>query len=221
MDKFGMLYFILILSLLIVALMLLRLRLRATISSERRLLFVGLGRSGPEFDFTSKTGQIRLFGLNIKTISLIEEEGRKKKPKKKREKKPKERKAGRKRSPGDFLKVMPSVASAAWNYFVSLLKSIIVEQLEGEIEAGFDSPDTTGTAFGYYQAALGAAPAVVGRINYIPRWDGAMFDGSMKVSLAIPVYRIVFTTLVFVYKLPLRDLIKLAIGKKKGDQDVQ
>ena len=70
-------------------------------------------------------------------------------------------------------------------------------------------------------AALGAVPAIAGRFRYIPRWDQQYFGGSVRLSLAIPVYRIALRTIVFIYKLPLRDLIKLAIGKKKGDQDVQ
>ncbi|MEW6411971.1 MAG: hypothetical protein AB1483_05790 [Candidatus Zixiibacteriota bacterium] len=224
-----MLYFLLTLLILFVALMLLRVRVRVHLSPKRRLLFVGLGRSGPEFDFVRREGKIKLFGMNIKTIDLAEGKtaGAKKPAKEKREskeklqKKQKPEKAGRQRPVRDFLKVLPPVASAAFGYLISLLRSIIIEQLEGEIEAGFDTPDVTGTVFGYYQAALGAVPAIAGRFRYIPRWDQQYFGGSVRLSLAIPVYRIALRTIVFIYKLPLRDLIKLAIGKKKGDQDVQ
>jgi hypothetical protein len=112
------------------------------------------------------------------------------------------------------------MASALWGYFVSILKSVAVEEAQGEIEAGFDEPDITGRVFGYYQAALGMVPSVVGRVAFVPDWTGASFSASMRLSLALPLYKLIWRTLVLIARLPLRELVKLAIGKKRGDEDV-
>lgn len=216
-----MLYVILIIVLLMAAVTLLRIRIRFELTPDRRLLFVGLGRTGHEQDFVARVGRIKLFGVAVKTISGVEKKEAEPEKKPDREKKPKKKKPGRKRSMGQLLGVVPGVLSAVGNYMWSLVKSIKVEELHGEIVAGFDSPDATGQAFGYYQAALAMAPSVVGRVQFRPDWTGQSFGGSARVALAIPLYRIILRTIVLIFKLPLRKLIKLAIGKKKGDQDVQ
>jgi len=59
----------------------------------------------------------------------------------KAEKKPK--KPGRKRSIVDFISILPESLTALWKYFVGLLKAAVIEEMEGQIEAGFDSPDIT------------------------------------------------------------------------------
>jgi len=216
-----MLYVILTIVLLVAAVTLLRIRIRFELSRDKRLMFVGLGRTGHEQDFVARVGRIRLFGVTVKALPGVEKKEGKPKVKPAREKKPKKKKPARKRSIGDFLGVAPGVFSAAANYLWSLVKSIKVEELDGEIEAGFESPDQTGQVFGYYQAALAMAPSVVGRLQFTPDWTGQSFNGSARVALAIPLYKIILRTMVLIFKLPLRKLIKLAIGKKKGDQDVQ
>jgi len=62
---------------------------------------------------------------------------------------------------------------------------------------------------------------VVGRVQFIPDWIGPSFSGTARVSVAIPVYKLLLRTIVLTYRLPLRDLLKLAIRKKKGVSDVQ
>ncbi|MFQ5452588.1 MAG: hypothetical protein ACE5D6_00170 [Candidatus Zixiibacteriota bacterium] len=210
-----MFYLLLIITAVIITVLLLNIRVRVNLNSEQWLLFIGLGQSGPEYDFISKTGRLNLFGFKIKSFKRV------KKPK---EKPPspepkKKAKAKRKRSLSDFLRIIPRCSQALGIYLLSLMKAVIVEELEGEVEAGFESPDITGTVFGYYQAALAAAPAVMGRIHYIPNWDKATFDASFRAAIAIPLYKIIFGTIILIIKLPLRDLIKLAIGKKKGASD--
>ena len=213
-----MLYILSAIVIIVVAVMLLRFRIRLDLSKERRLLFVGLGRTGHEHDFASGRGKLRLFGLNIKSIKAEKE---KPKAKPKPAKKPKKKKKiTRQRSIADILRVVPAVGRAVTGYMYSLLKSLIVEKLEGEIQAGFETPDLTGQAYGFYQAALGSVPSIGGRLKFIPDWEGQSFNGAAKVSVAIPLYRVFVRTVVLIFRLPLRDLIKLAIGKKKGDQDV-
>jgi hypothetical protein len=119
----------------------------------------------------------------------------------------------------EFLPLLPKCAKALHGYSFGILRSIIVEELQAEIEAGFDSPDLTGLTFGYYQAALAAAPGVVGRVEYRPDWTGASFSGQARGSVALPLYRLLGRSIVLVYQLPLREILKLAIGRRRGGQD--
>ena len=221
-----MLYLLLILLVLFIALLLLNIRVRFQLSDGRKLLFVGLGRSGPEFDFAGKAGSIMLFGMKVKSFEI--DRVKKKKPKEAEEKARKVKVAKPPKPPkrsrvslGDIYRVGPKCIGPLWAYIVSLLKAVVVEELEGQVEGGFDSPHLTGAVFGYYQAALAAVPGVVGRVQFIPDWIGPSFNGAARVSVAIPVYKLLLRTIVLTYRLPLRDLLKLAIGKKKGVSDVQ
>jgi len=206
---------IIILALLLAAICLLRLRLRFELGSDRRLLFVGLGRSGPEYDFVRRVQSFKLFGRCIKSTPM-------KKVDKAAEPKPEaqpRKKAKRVRPFGDILRAVPEVSRALWRYTIGLLKSVMIEELEADVQAGFYEPDLTGQLFGYYQAALAAAPSVVGRVHYTPDWTGASFAGQARVAVALPLYRLLYRTLILICQLPLRRLIKLAIGKKRGGQD--
>lgn len=222
-----MLIFLLIIVVLAVLFLATRLRLRLNLSSDRKLLFVGLGRSGPEFHLGAKKGELKLFGFRILSFDTGGREKPKKKlrkqiseaVKKEKEAKAEKPKTRRKRSLRNILTVVPQCSRALWLYFIELLKASIIEQAEGEIEAGFDSPDLTGQAFGFYQAALGAVPALAGRFRYIPDWTGASFSGAVRLTVALPMYRLVGRTLVLIWRLPVRKIVKLAIGEKGGVQD--
>ena len=221
-----LLYILLAIVLIIGAILMLRIRVRARLDSEHRLLFVGLGRSGPEMDFVRQEGVFKLFGMTIKHFKMGEEEEQPEekpveqpeKAKKARKKPGRIRRLGSGREAIDFALV---VIKATWKYLVGTVKSLIVEQLEGEIEGGFDSPHLTGEAYGYYHALMGAVPALAGRFNYIPDWNGPSLTGSLRVSVALPLYRFAYQTLRYWLRLPLRKIIKLAIGEKKGEQDVK
>ncbi|RME19837.1 MAG: hypothetical protein D6800_13800 [Candidatus Zixiibacteriota bacterium] len=117
--------------------------------------------------------------------------------------------------------MLPSVATALWHYGLGLLRAVRVERLEADIEGGFEEPHLTGQVYGFYQAAYGVAPAVVSRVRYRPDWSGASFDGSAGVAVAIPLYRLFYQTVVLLWELPLRKIVKLAIGTKEGVQDGQ
>lgn len=214
-----MLYVLITIVLLLVAVTVLRVRARLVLDRGQRTFFVGLGRSGREQDLLAGTGRLKLFGINVATLGPAKRE--KAKPKEKPVAKPKKKKTPRKRSAYDFVRLIPDLFRAVTGYFISLVRSIEVEQLEGEIEAGFDSPDITGQVYGYYTAAMATVPAVAGRFKFTPDFSGPSFDGSARVSLAIPLYRILLRTAALLIDLPLRKIIKLAIGRKKGDQDVQ
>ncbi|MFH1373449.1 MAG: hypothetical protein ABII79_06630 [bacterium] len=211
---------LLILVVVVAAVCLLNLRIRFELSEDRRLLFVGLGRTGPELDFAVSRGVFRLAGIRVKTFTIGERKPSK--PKKKPEK-PHREKPPKKatRSLRDILRVGSKCLQPLGSFLIGILKSVAVERLEGQIEGGFESPDLTGRVFGYYQAALAVAPGVVGRVRFIPDWTGASFGGTARVAVALPLYKLLARTAVLIYRLPLRELIRLAIGKKKGEQDVQ
>lgn len=214
-------YLILTLVVLLAALMTLRLRIRFRVGSHQRFLFVGIGRSGQEVDFVDRTSTTRLMGFRLKTMKLGKRSKEQPEPVSKdgKIKKPKKKWLRRQRSWRDFVRILPSTASPLWKYGTSMLASVIVEQMQGKIEAGFEQPDRTGLAYGYYQSALAAAPAVVGKIEYLPVWDRSAFKASLTGSVALPIYRLVYYSILLVFRLPLREILKLAIGKKKGDQD--
>jgi hypothetical protein len=209
---------ILILTALLTAFLLLRLRVRVDLSRNRRLMFVGLGRSGPEMDFAHGTGLIRLFGVRIGSFSL--------KSKKKAEAavesvpletgaKRSEKKPARQRSVRDFVSMSPKVVSAVWRFLAEVVKAAAVEQCEGELRAGFEQPHLTGQAFGYYHALVGAVPAI-GRFQFVPDWTGASFSAELRFAVAVPMYAIAYRTIILMFQLPIRRLIRFARGKKKG-----
>lgn len=208
---------IIIIASLLTAILLLKLRVRFELGSGRRILFVGLGRSGSEIDFTERVQTIRLFGWALWSSPMKAADESEIPPDDK--KKTKRRRKGRVRSIREMLAAVPEISRAMWRYSIGLLKSIVVEELEAEIEGGFEAVDLTGQVFGYYQAALAAAPGVMGRVRYTPDWTGASFDGKARVAVALPLYRLVMCTLTLLYQLPLRRMLKLAIGKKRGGQD--
>ncbi len=215
-----MLYILPLVVLVLSALMLLHIRLRFEFTRDSRLLFVGLGRSGPELDLRRKTGVVKLFN-----VTLIRFEMDKKKPPKveKEEKRPRKAplKKARQRSPRDIIKVARMSVKPLWSYIINLLKAVAVEELEGQVEAGFEEPHLTGAVFGYYQAALAVIPNVVGRVQYIPNWTEASFRGAGKMAVTLPMYKFVGRTVQLLWRLPLREIIRLAIGKKKGESDDQ
>jgi hypothetical protein len=207
-----------------VALLFVRVRLRVEISPKRRVVFVGLGRTGPEIDFVRREMQIRLSGLRImrfpfrrqatsvKTAGVEELYVRTAEP----PAKPK-----RSRTAKAVLDILPESLGALWRYSVGLLKAAIIEQAEGEIEAGFEAPHVTGQVFGCYQAALAMAPALVGRFQYVPVWTGPSLSGALRVSIAWPAYRLIWQTMLLMWRLPLCKFVKLAIGEKKGEKHVK
>ncbi len=216
-----MLYALLILVAAIALVLLLNLRIRVVLDRDHRLVFLGLGRSGPEMDLATRKGVVKLFGIRIKSFELRRAKKKPAAPVVPTEEKKAVKKPKRERPLRDVLTVAPRCARATVSYLIDLWKSVLIEELEGRVEAGFDSPDLTGQVYGYYQAALAAVPGVVDRLAWVPDWTGPSFSGSMRLTVALPLRRLLYRTTVLICKLPLRELIKLAIGKKKGVQDGQ
>ncbi|HUV30855.1 MAG TPA: hypothetical protein VMY05_07205 [Acidobacteriota bacterium] len=210
-------YWVLILLAAVAVVMMLRVRVRFELAAGRRRLFLGLGRSGADLDLARKSGRVRLFGLGVRSFSLARREPEVREEPRVEKRKPKKR--GRERSLRDAVRLFPRVAGAFWSYVVGLLRAVTVEEADGEIRAGFDAPDLTGMTFGWYEAALAAVPSVMSRMRFVPDWTGPSLSGALRLSVAIPLYSLLWHSLVLILSLPLRKVIKLAIGEKKGVQD--
>lgn len=243
------LYIILALIVLVGLFLLLRLRVRVVLDDDQKIVFAGLGRSGPEIDFVAKTARIKVAGLTLKRYSFSDlkekatadkpaakagepapdesaterkaapKQGEKaaKRAEKKRRKKSKNlleslvhevRKIGR--FSGHELRILlKTIPRATLGFLFGLFRDCRFEELHGRIEAGFESPDTTGRAYGYYCAVTGALPGSVGRFDFIPVWTGASFDGSMRLSVGLPLYRLLYRAIRLLWHLPIRKLWKL------------
>ena len=209
---------------LIAALLLVRLRLRVELSPERRIVFLGLGRTGPEIDFLRREVLIKLSGMSIKRFSF-ERHAPKIRPASREKTTTRERNITKSRKREFplrlFLKVLPQCLVAVWEYVAGFLRTAVVERAEGEIEAGFGAPHITGQVYGCYQAALAIAPALESRIRFIPVWSERSFSGSLRMNVAWPVYQALWLSVLFIWRLPIRQLLRLAIGQKKGDKHVK
>jgi hypothetical protein len=212
------------------AVMLLRLRVRAEFSASRRAVFVGLGRTGTVFDLRNKQGTFRIGGRAVRTFPLQRPEADKAKAKPKVVKAPEKPAKRRKLRPDrrsliEMARIAPRVVGEVARYFWSLLTRCTVEVLEGEIEAGFESPDLTGQAFGYYQAALGVFPQAAGHFQFVPVWTERTFSGAFRASVTMPLYHFVFQTFRLAVRIPIRlpilRIMRLYIGMRKGDTDVR
>lgn len=193
---------------------LIRLRVKLDLYPNVKTLFAGLGRTGIRIDITGKTRSFLIAGRTIKTFST--EKKPDKKTAKEKIKAVKKQKPGRQRSLKKILAVVPTILKALTNYTYSILKSAAIEEFDGQINAGFGPPHITGAAFGFYQATLAGIPGITGRFRYIPDWNGLSFQGQLRLNVSIPLYRLLFKTMVMLWQLPLRELIKLAIGTKKA-----
>jgi len=222
-----MLYAITIIVVLIACFLLLRLRFSGELTEKRRLLFLGIGRSGLQIDFNSHVSRIKLCGWTVR--SLKHDSGAKlngedrtgpiKAVKITKAELGSGKRPGRKRGElhlRAWLEIGLQVLRALRRYVIDLLRSVIVEEAEAEIRAGFESPHLTGEAFGYYHALIGAVPALAPRLRFYPDWTGQSFTGSARLSLAIPMYALVYRTGLMIIRLPLIRLMKMVREQRKG-----
>jgi len=220
-------WFSIVLFALIVALLLLKIRVRLVWGDVDRTVFLGVGQSGAELDFITKLGEVTLFGARIKRFGIKRSpKETQAKPQEGAAEEPSERetlkKESKKRSRPirDWLSIVPSSTKALWKYGIGMFRAVKVEEARGQITAGFESPDLTGQLFGYYQAVAAVAPKVR-YIEYTPVWHQRYFSGSVRFAVGLPVYRLVGETLLLFWRLPITRIVKLAIGKRKVVQDVK
>jgi hypothetical protein len=208
-----------------VSILLLRIRIGCDLGPERKFVFARIGRSGSEYDFTTKKMIIRLFGLRIKEFTMSRgnkpetgaapketEFGTEASPEKP-ESKPK---GNRVRPLGLLVEIVGESSKALWHFVVAILKGIIVEEAQGELTIGFDSPNVTGKAFGYYHAVAWAAPSLTNRISVTPVFTGKVMTGKARVTLALPVYVLAYRTGKLLVQMPLRKIIRYSRGIQKG-----
>ncbi|MDX9856577.1 MAG: hypothetical protein RBT76_02180 [candidate division Zixibacteria bacterium] len=234
------LYILILLCALLTLLLLLRLRVRLVLDDQYRLVFVGLGRSGSEINLRTRQGTIKIAGIAIRQFDLDEADDRTAGPGQSPPK-PSPRKSawlGRLLHRGfrrtweearvfaktwwrDIRGRGDRITRAVVLFGAELLHDLILEQLEGKVEAGFDEPHLTGEVFGYYQAALGVFPALAGHVQFVPVWTGASFRGAIRVTVALPLYALVWRTVRLMWRLPITRLVAFSIHLKKGAGDVK
>lgn len=222
-----MLYAITIIVVLIACFLMLRLRFGVVLTDQQRLLFLGIGRSGLQLDFKSHVSRIKLCGWTVRSLKYdsgakLDGEGRTgpiKAVKITKAELGSGKRPGRKRGELHFrawLEVGLQILRTLRKYVVDLLRSVIVEEAEAEIRAGFESPHLTGEAYGYYHALIGAVPALAPRLRFYPDWTGQSFAGSARLSLAIPMYALLYRTGLMICRMPILKTIRLVREQKKG-----
>ena len=209
-----MIYMFTIIALILISVLLLRIRLKIQLDDDIKTVFLGLGRTGLFYDILKKQSNLLILGTYKR--EFVSE---KQKQPTTNQMKPTKKKTKREIPFGEILDIVINSSKACYTYSVSLLKSVIIEELQGEVSGGFDSPDKTGQLFGYYQAVYSAVPSVVGRLQYYPNWTEASFDANLKASVAIPLYKIVYRSIILFFSLPLRDILKITIGRKERSHD--
>ncbi len=204
-----------ILGALLLGLLVLRVRLRIIYTSDIRLAALTLGRRTGFFaDLVCFRGTVRVAGIPVYGMDLRKEQ---EEAPSARQETPPEAEAPTQPQPKRPLRervaalrvILPQAWRAFWNYLRSLYRATRIEELSARIEAGFASPDQTGSALGYYYAALGTAPAIVSRVQFVPVWMGPSFEASGRMTLAIPLYRLLWHTIVLLWQFPARKLIKV------------
>jgi hypothetical protein len=237
------LYLTIAVFLLLIGSLLLRVRIRLQLDPHHRLLFLGLGRSGSELDFVAGLVKIKLAGVTVKELPLEEDEPSRSKTtapgkpvrthpvqlhtmlwRKTRREFNRLRQGMLAASGGTFGELLATariVLKAVFLYIVDVIRDSRLEEFQAQVEGGFDSPDLTGQAYGYWCALAGALPSTAGRVVFVPDWTGASLTGSARVSIAIPLYLLVYRTVRLLLKLPMKSIIRMARQKNKGGSDVQ
>jgi hypothetical protein len=216
-------YVLFILCGLLLAFLLLRIRVRLDISDTQKRLFIGLGKTGPEYDFVNRTKRLHLFGVPLKPSRPIVRPGGIPARSPENLSAVPQRHTSRRRIPiGTWLALVPDILAAGLSFLSGLIRSVVIEQCEGSIRAGAASPDQTGQLFGCYCAVAGAAPAIGTRFSFEPDWtDGPSFAGSVRFSAAVPMYALAYRFLILLFSLPLWQLYKLSRTKPEGVQHGQ
>lgn len=196
-------------------LLLVRLRLRIDFSESKRLLFIGLGQTGPEFDFFNHTRTFRLFGIALSPKPL--HRATSPTPAQSADSTPQPRRARRSAPISAWLPLIPDIFGSVLSFVAGLLRSVIIEECAGAIRASAPSPDQTGQLFGCYCALAGAVPAIGAHLSFEPDWlDGPSFSGTVRFSAALPLYALLYRVLILLWSLPLWQLYRLSRLKPKG-----
>lgn len=218
-------YAVTVILILIVCFLLLRLRFRAELSDRRRLLFLGIGRSGVQIDYVADVTRIRLFGITVRTLPRTDstdesiEDSIPVTPTPISKEKVAKKKRKSVRQPlhiREWLDIGLTSVRAARKYAGDLLRAVIIEEAQAEVHGGFESPNLTGEVYGYYHALVGAVPSLETRLKYYPDWMGRSFNGSARLSLAIPMYSLFYRTGLMLIRMPIIRAYRLVREQRKG-----
>ena len=226
------LYILLIVLGLFTLLLLLRLRLRVYIDDGRRLISFSYATARIEANIRENEGTASFLGITLRRFPLVKDESEKKKKQGKKEEAEQENGPGPLRKLArsfrekkgrltviDLLAVAPQITWAHARLFADIFGDTTVEQLDVDIEGGFEYPHLTGQMLGYYHALVGAVPMGPVRISYVPDWDGAPFTGSVRASLALPLYRLLYRLLRYLFRLPIMNIVKRMRRNRKGESN--
>lgn len=202
---------LLLLPLALCAALFLNLRVRLAISDQERRLRVVIAGTGADLDFIGGAGRLLLFGLPVGSFSLA---GGAPKP-------PRKSGSGRERALVDLLEAAADSSIGVWAFVVGLLRATSIDELDGDVVAGFENPALTGQLFGYYSAVVGVAPWIERRLRCVPDWTGGGIRGSIRLAVAVPLADLCWLVLLLVVRLPWVQLVRIAIGNKKGTADVE
>ena len=219
-----MLYALAAVLILIILTLALAVRVRVVWEDPRRTAAVTLGRrTGVMLDFANLKGSLRLAGFSVYTFPIdLEEKTKEPGPKKPKKKRRKLRKQILSKDMLRFLREnLPRYRRAFWGFIKGVFKATVIEEANARVEAGFDSPDQTGIAYGYYQAALGMIPVLAGRVQFVPDWIGPSFNASGRIAMAIPLYKLLWNGIVLFWRLPSIKTLRMAIKQDKGDKDAK
>jgi hypothetical protein len=179
--------------------LLLRIRLRFRWEKGERELYVGILGTGLRWNLRGMTEWL-LLGYSVRRREAGEEDSPPEDPEDEPAA-PGVRKSLRQlRLWGPLARPVISAAVRAGSH---LWRGTRVEQLEGEVDAGFDDPATTGMAYGWLQAVSAVTPTIFRRLEVRPVWDRAAFSASMRASAAVPLYRLVSSGWILLRRLPL------------------
>ncbi len=207
-------YFLVAVVILLVTMLFIRLRVRLILNEERSIFFAGYGRTGYEYDFETETEAIKLFGFPVKQLAKTKEQSKpKQEPQQQRTLAVYKTGYGILKNRGQELRqivaIFPTTGKAVLRFGWEVFRRLEIEEIRLHITAGFDSPDLTGRAVGWYYTIVGAMTSLRGKLLFTPIWDRPALDASGRLSIAIPVYKLIGPFVRLIRDIPWKQIISL------------
>lgn len=209
-------YFLLALVLVLVTVMLfIRFRVRLVLNEGESLFFAGYGRTGYEYNFTTDIETLKLCGFTITQLKKTKQQ-----PKRERSAISTYRTGYRTlKNRGQEIRqlaaIVPKSGKAVLRFGWTILKRLTLEECRAHITAGFDSPDQTGRVLGWYYSIVGAVPSLRERLFFTPVWDRATLDASGRLTISIPLYKIIGPLARLIHDIPWKQIIRLTKQNQK------
>lgn len=198
---------------LFLAVGLVRIRAQAVLSAAERKVDVRVGGIGVEIDLRLWRARVRVLGWWLYSFRL--DRGRlPKTAASRRKERPLE--SRRRRSIPDLVETLAASTDGLLRFVAGVIAATARERLEARVEGGLGEPHFTGIALGYYHAAAGLVPALSRRLSVAPEWQGDEVKGSLRLWLAVPVYRVEWLAALLLVRLPLRKWARVRKGKVRA-----